>query len=77
MRERLRADLLVAMKRRDAVTVSALGSALAAIGNAEAVDAPAPASSGSAGSHVAGSRPGEGDQPAGGAQSARRPKNAR
>jgi uncharacterized protein YqeY len=39
MRERLRQDLKAALKNRDAVAVSALRSAIAAIDNAEAVDA--------------------------------------
>jgi len=42
LRERLRAALLVARKERDAVTVSALRTALAAVDNAEAVAPPAP-----------------------------------
>ena len=42
MRTRLRRDLLVAMKARDSVAVTALRSALSAIENAEAVDVVAP-----------------------------------
>ena len=39
LRARMRAALTTAMKQRDAIAVSALRSALAAIDNAEAVDA--------------------------------------
>jgi hypothetical protein len=53
IRTRLRRALGVALKARDAGAVSALRSAMSAIGNAEAVDPPArPAGSGSA--HFAG-----------------------
>jgi uncharacterized protein len=44
LRQRLRTALVAAMKERDRVAVSALRSALAAIDNAEAVDATAVAS---------------------------------
>jgi len=62
--ERLRAALPAAMRSRDAVAVSALRGALAAVGNAEAVD-PADhehlATSSSTGSeHVAGAQVGVG-----------------
>ncbi len=60
MHDRLRADLLTAMKARDAVAVSAIRSALAAIGNAEAVDTPAIPAPDGGGPHFAGSRPGLG-----------------
>lgn len=39
MRERLRADLLAAMKAKDETRIKVLRSTLAALGNAEAVDA--------------------------------------
>ncbi len=56
---RLRTALLLAMKAKDAVATSALRSAMAAIGNAEAVAAPAvPPAAGDA--HVAGSASGLG-----------------
>jgi uncharacterized protein len=42
VRERLRADLLAAMKAKDRGAVAAIRSALSAIANAEAVPAPAP-----------------------------------
>jgi uncharacterized protein YqeY len=38
MRERLRADLLAAMKAKDETRVKVLRAAMAALGNAEAVD---------------------------------------
>jgi uncharacterized protein len=52
--DRLQVALKAALKERDAAAVSALRSALAAIGNAEALPAP-PAESGRAGQYVAGS----------------------
>jgi uncharacterized protein len=51
---RLQAALRVALKQRDTAAVSALRSALAAIGNAEAVPAPATHGGGN-GQYVAGS----------------------
>jgi uncharacterized protein len=52
--DRLQTALRVALKQRDAAAVSALRSALAAIGNAEALPAPA-GQRGGAGRYVAGS----------------------
>ncbi len=60
MRSRLRRDLISAVKARDVVAVSALRAAIAAIDNAEAVDAagsePSPAGS----EHIAGASAGVG-----------------
>jgi len=47
MRERISQSLREALKGRDTIAVSALRSALSAIANAEAVDAPATPASGS------------------------------
>ncbi|AUH38924.1 GatB/YqeY domain-containing protein [Streptomyces sp. CMB-StM0423] len=59
LRSLMRADLRAAMKARDREVVSALRTALAALDNAEAVEAPAaPADQGS--EHVAGARSGVG-----------------
>jgi arsenate reductase (glutaredoxin) len=55
---RLRKALAKALRRRDAIAVSALRSALSAIGNAEAVTAPAATSTTS--THIAGSAAGLG-----------------
>jgi uncharacterized protein len=52
--DRLQAGLRVALKQRDTAAISALRSALAAIGNAEALPAPA-AQGGEGGQYVAGS----------------------
>ena len=52
--ERLRLALAEALRARDMVAVSALRSALGAIGNAEAVEPGVTAPAGSAGPHVAG-----------------------
>ena len=60
MLDRLRVDLTAAMKARDAVAVSALRSAIAAIGNAEAVEIAPDTTSATGGRHVAGSVPGLG-----------------
>jgi len=60
MLDRLRTDLTAAMKARDAVAVSALRSAIAAIGNAEAVSVEAAPMPATGGPHVAGSVPGLG-----------------
>ncbi len=62
LRDRLRAALPAAMKQRDAVGVAALRSALAAIDNAEAVDAaqaPPPVAHAQFAGTVAGLRAGE------------------
>lgn len=56
--ERLRAALRTAMRERDAVATAALRSALGALGNATAVPAAAPASTGD--EHFAGSAVGVG-----------------
>jgi uncharacterized protein len=69
IRMRLREGLSQALKSRDKIAISALRSALGAIGNAEAVDAPA-ASPAVSSPHVAGAVAGPG---AGEAQ--RRPLN--
>jgi hypothetical protein len=53
-RPRLRLALAEALRTRDTIAVSALRSALGAIGNAEAVEPGAAAAAGSAGPHVAG-----------------------
>jgi len=57
-----RQDLTTALRARDAVAVSALRSALAAVGNAEAVPVPDAGGTGGAtvGEHVAGARVGLG-----------------
>ena len=55
---RLRRDLTAALKARDSVTVAALRSALAALDNAGAVEAPASRVEGT--EHVAGTTPGVG-----------------
>jgi hypothetical protein len=55
---RLRTALAQALRRRDSAAVSALRSALSAIGNAEAVAAPAAA--GPASAHIAGAAAGVG-----------------
>jgi uncharacterized protein YqeY len=52
--DRLQAALRVALKQRDTAAISALRSALAAIGNAEALPAP-PTQGGGGGQYVAGS----------------------
>ena len=52
--QRLKTELLTAMRARDAVATSALRSAIAALGNAEAVAPPA-ASPATGDAHVAGS----------------------
>lgn len=52
--DRLQAALRVALKQRDTAAISALRSALAAIGNAEALPAPA-SHGGGGGQYVAGS----------------------
>jgi len=54
IRARLRLALAEALRARDTIAVSALRSALGAIGNAEAVEPGAAAPAGSAGPHVAG-----------------------
>jgi uncharacterized protein YqeY len=54
IRARLRRALAEALRARDTIAVSALRSALGAIGNAEAVEPGAVAPAGSAGPHVAG-----------------------
>jgi hypothetical protein len=54
LRARLRLALAEALRARDTIAVSALRSALGAIGNAEAVEPGAAAPAGSAGPHVAG-----------------------
>ncbi|HXZ71498.1 MAG TPA: hypothetical protein VEH31_11605 [Streptosporangiaceae bacterium] len=54
-RARLRLALAEALRARDMIAVSALRSALGAIGNAEAAEPGAAAPAGSAGPHVAGS----------------------
>ncbi|ONH28723.1 hypothetical protein [Pseudofrankia asymbiotica] len=59
MRAALREDLVTAMKARNRDAVTALRTAIAAIDNAEAVDAPGHGQS-SAGEHVAGARAGVG-----------------
>jgi uncharacterized protein len=59
IRMRLREGLSRALKSRDKIAISALRSALSAIGNAEAVDAPA-ASPSISSSHVAGAAAGLG-----------------
>jgi uncharacterized protein len=56
---RLRAALADALRRRDRVAVSALRSALSAIGNAEAVSPP-PAGAGTRSAHIAGAAAGLG-----------------
>ena len=58
LRDRLQAGLMAAMKRKDTIGTRAIRSALAAIGNAEAVEATTPAVSGDA--HIAGSARGLG-----------------
>lgn len=59
MRDRLREDLAAAIKGRDQIAIAALRTALAAIDNAEAVDArPDRAATGS--SHIAGASAGVG-----------------
>jgi uncharacterized protein YqeY len=65
LRSRLRADLTVALKARDGVAVSALRSALAAIENAEAVDAGPHGGPQGASEHIAGAArgAGAGDRP--------------
>jgi uncharacterized protein len=60
MRSRLREHLTAALKARDAVAVAALRSALAAIDNAEAVDAGAAAPRPPSSPHVAGASAGVG-----------------
>ncbi len=59
MPDRLQAALRAALKQRDTAAISALRSALAAIGNAEALPAPA-AQGGGGGQYVAGSTAGLG-----------------
>jgi uncharacterized protein YqeY len=59
VRARLRLALTGALRARDAIAVSALRSALSAIGNAEAVD-PGPAAAGAGGPYVAGAATGLG-----------------
>jgi uncharacterized protein YqeY len=59
VRARLRLALTGALRARDAIAVSALRSALSAIGNAEAVD-PGPAAAGADGPYVAGAATGLG-----------------
>jgi uncharacterized protein YqeY len=59
VRARLRLALTGALRARDAIAVSALRSALSAIGNAEAVD-PGPAAVGAGGPYVAGAATGLG-----------------
>ena len=54
IRARLRLALAQALRARDTIAVSALRSALGAIGNAEAVEPGPAAPAGSAGPHVAG-----------------------
>ena len=58
LRDRLQAGLVAAMKGKDTIGTRAIRSALAAIGNAEAVEATTPAASGDA--HIAGSARGLG-----------------
>ncbi|MFF0728549.1 hypothetical protein [Streptomyces sp. NPDC004134] len=60
LRSLMRADLRAAMKARDREVVSALRTALAAIDNAEAVEAPAAAPADQGSEHVAGARSGVG-----------------
>jgi hypothetical protein len=60
IRTRLRRALAGALKARDTSTVSALRSALGAIGNAEAVDPAPPPPSGAGSAHVAGAAAGLG-----------------
>ena len=59
-RARLRLALAEALRARDMVTVSALRSALGAIGNAEAVEPGAAAPTGTGSPHVAGAAAGVG-----------------
>jgi uncharacterized protein YqeY len=59
VRARLRLALTDALRARDTIAVSALRSALSAIGNAEAVD-PGPAAAGAGSRHVAGAAVGLG-----------------
>ena len=58
MRARLRQDLTAAMKARDAVAVTALRSAIAAIDNAEAVEVPGEPTAPVGSEHFAGAVPG-------------------
>ena len=58
LRDRLQAGLVAAMKRKDTIGTRAIRSALAAIGNAETVEATTPAASGD--EHIAGSARGLG-----------------
>jgi uncharacterized protein YqeY len=58
MIDRMRADLLEAMKRKDSVAVSALRAAMAAIANAEAVPVDGIPTSLSGDAHFAGSQSG-------------------
>jgi len=60
VQQQLRTDLTAAMRARDAVAVAALRSALAAIGNAEAVPVVPDGGATSSSEHVAGARVGLG-----------------
>lgn len=60
MRNRLRRDLVVALKARDDVAVVALRSAIAAIDNAEAVEVPGPSRREGSSEHIAGASAGVG-----------------
>jgi uncharacterized protein len=60
MRDRLRHDLTAAMKARDAIAISALRSAIAAIDNAEAVDVRADGARPATSEHIAGATEGAG-----------------
>lgn len=60
MRDRMREDLARAIKARDRVAVAALRTTLAAIDNAEAVDAQAGAPRAAGNSHIAGASAGVG-----------------
>ncbi len=70
LRATLRRDLTAAMKSRDADAVAMLRTAIAAIGNAEAVAAPGAAPAATS-AHIAGARAG-----LGAAEAARRPLTA-
>lgn len=60
MRERMREDLAAAIKAQDRIAIAALRTGLAAIDNAEAVDAPGASSPVTGSSHVAGASAGAG-----------------
>ena len=64
MRTRLRQDLTAALRARDQVAIAALRSAIAAVDNAESVDATSANSNAASSQHIAGATAGAGSSDA-------------